>query len=123
MQSHLATSLERRQQGEQFRIIDPPSLPDKPLAPNHFRLSLVGFALGIGLGLGLAVVLELTDVRVRQEKDLEGLVPAPVLVGIPRLGTPEEDHHHLLTRWLEVGAAAVIALLLVAGNLYSFYKG
>ena len=27
MQSQLATSLEQRQQGEQFRILDPPSLP------------------------------------------------------------------------------------------------
>jgi polysaccharide chain length determinant protein (PEP-CTERM system associated) len=123
MQSQLATSLEQRQQGEQFRILDPPSLPGKPSAPNHFRLSLVGLALGLGLGLGLAVVLELTDVRVRQEKDLEGLVPARVLVCIPRLGTPEEDHLHLLTRWVEVGAAVVIALLVLVGNLYAFYKG
>ncbi len=29
MQSQLATNLEKRQQGEQFRIIDPPSLPDE----------------------------------------------------------------------------------------------
>src|SRR5207248_2375718 len=40
MQSQLATSLEQRQQGEQFRVLDPPSLPDKPSAPNHFRISL-----------------------------------------------------------------------------------
>jgi hypothetical protein len=35
-QSQLATKLQQRQQGEQFRIIDPPSLPDKPSSPNHF---------------------------------------------------------------------------------------
>src|SRR6266849_3730355 len=35
-QSQLATSLEQRQQGEQFRILDPPSLPVRPSAPNHF---------------------------------------------------------------------------------------
>ena len=28
-QSQLATSLAQRQQGEQFRVLDPPSLPDK----------------------------------------------------------------------------------------------
>jgi len=38
MQSQLATSLEQRQKGEQFRIVDPPSLPKKPSAPNHLRL-------------------------------------------------------------------------------------
>ncbi len=123
MQSQLATNLEQRQQGEQFRIIDPPSLPDKPSAPKRFRISLVGLALGLGLGMGLAAFLELTDVRVRQEKDLEGLVPARVLVGIPRLGTPQEDHARLLTSWTEIGAAVVMALLILVGNLYSFYRG
>jgi succinoglycan biosynthesis transport protein ExoP len=122
-QSRLATSLEQGQQGEQFRIIDPPSSPEKPSAPNHFQLSLFGFTLGIGLGLGLAVALELTDVRVQQEQDLEGIVTARVLVSIPRMGTPEENHRHMLIRSAEVGAAAVIVLLVLAGNLFAFYKG
>ena len=68
MQSQLATSLEHQQEGEQFRILDPPSLPGKPSAPNHLRFSLGGLLFGISLGLGLAAILERTDVRVRQEK-------------------------------------------------------
>ena len=32
-ESSLATNLQRQQQGAQFRIIDPPSLPDKPAFP------------------------------------------------------------------------------------------
>ena len=73
MQSQLATSLEQRQQGEQFRILDPPSLPIKPSSPNHLVVSLVGLIVGAALGMGLAVLLELTEVRVWQAKDLEGL--------------------------------------------------
>ncbi len=75
MQSQLATSLEQRQQGEQFRIIDPPSLPEKPSAPNRLLFSLGGLFAGALIGLGLAFGLDLLDVRVRQEKDLEGIVP------------------------------------------------
>jgi polysaccharide biosynthesis transport protein len=123
MQSQLATSLEHRQQGEQFRIIDPPSLPDKPSAPNHLLFSLGGLMVGSLLGLGLAFVLELTDVRVRQEKDLEGIVPVSVLVGIPRLSTPKETEMHAKKWWMEVGAATALAMLMVLGNLYALYKG
>jgi protein tyrosine kinase modulator len=123
MQSQLATSLEQHQQGEQFRIIDPPSLPDKPAAPNHFWISLGGLILGSAVGLLLAGFLELTDVRVWQEKDLEELVPARVLVGIPRLSTPKEDNSRLMVRWLEIGAAVAISVLITVGNLYAFYKG
>ena len=122
-QSQLATSLERRQQGEQFRIIDPPSLPDKPSSPNHLLVSLVGLALGVGIGLGLATLLELTNVRVWHEKDLEGLVPGRVLVGIPHLCTPGEDRRRAVFRWLELGAAVGMIIAIMAGNLYAFYKG
>src|SRR5579872_4511233 len=68
MQSQLATSLENTQQGEQFRIVDPPSLPVKPSAPNHLWFSLSGSIAGLMLGLGLAFLRELMDVRFQQEK-------------------------------------------------------
>jgi succinoglycan biosynthesis transport protein ExoP len=122
-QSLLATSLEKRQQGEQFRILDPPSLPEKPSAPNHLLVSLGGLVLGIIVGIVLSAVLELTDVRVRQEEDLEGLVPTRVLVGIPHLVTPGEDRTLVRRRWMEIGVAAGIVILILAGNLYALYKG
>ena len=122
-QSQLATSLGQQQQGQQFHIIDPPKLPDKPSAPNRFLISLVGLALGTVLGLGLATFLELTDVRFRQEKDLEGILPARMLVGIPRLSTPQEDHSRVIARYVECGAVAVVALLIFTGNLYTYYNG
>jgi polysaccharide biosynthesis transport protein len=123
MQSQLATSLEQRQQGEQFRIVDPASLPNKPSAPNHFRISFGGLVLGIVVGMALAAFLELTDVRVRQEKDLERFVPARVLVGIPRLSTPREDQIRLMTQRMELGAAVAMAILIAIGNLLALYKG
>ena len=123
MQSQLATSLEQRQQGEQFRIIDPPSLPEKPSAPNRLLFSLGGLFAGALIGLGLAFGLDLLDVRVRQEKDLEGIVPARVLVGIPRLRTPRENGLVVLRWWTELGAAMALVVLIVLGNLYAFYKG
>jgi succinoglycan biosynthesis transport protein ExoP len=123
MQSQLATSLEQRQQGEQFRIIDPPSLPEKPSAPNRLMFSLGGLIAGILLGLGLAFGLELMDVRVRHEQDLEGIVAVRVLVGIPRLSTQRENSLRALRWWTEVGAAMALAVVIVLGNLYAFYKG
>jgi len=122
-QSQLATSLEQRQQGEQFRIIDPPRLPNTPASPNHVLLSLGGLALGLAVGAGLTTLFELTDARVRGEEDLEGLVPARVLVGIPRISTPKEDYDRLRMRWIGRAVAVVVVVLIVAGNIYSFYKG
>jgi succinoglycan biosynthesis transport protein ExoP len=122
-QSQLATSLGQQQQGQQFHIIDPPKLPDKPSAPNRFLISVVGLGLGTLVGLGLATFLELTDVRFRQEKDLEGILPARMLVGIPRLSTPQEDRSRAVARYMEYGAVSVMALVIFTGNLYTYYNG
>ena len=122
-QSQLATSLEQRQQGQQFRIIDPSSLPYKPSAPNRALVSLGGLVLGLAVGAALAALLELTDARVRHEKDLQGLIPARVLVGIPRLNTPEEDARLVRRLWLDRAAVAAVLVFIVLGNAYSLYKG
>ena len=123
MQSQLATSLEHRQQGEQFRIIDPPSLPAKPSAPNRLAFSVGGLIAGFLFGFGLASILELIDIRVRQEKDLEGIVPVRILVGIPRLSTQRENVVRAMRWWTELGAVTAMIMLIVLGNLYAFYKG
>ncbi len=123
MQSQLATSLQHRQQGEQFRIVDPASLPDKPSAPNHFLVSVAGLVAGLALGLGLAALLELTNGSVWEEKDLEGVVPAPVLVGIPHLCTPDEELEQRKSTLMEVYAAAAIFTFTVVGNLYAYFRG
>jgi protein tyrosine kinase modulator len=123
MQSQLATSLEQRQQGEQFRVLDPASLPEKPSAPNHLLVSLGGWAAGLALGLALAALLELTNVRVWHEKDLEELVSAGVLVGIPRLSTPNEELWRSIVKRMEMCAVVAMICLMVAGNFYAFYKG
>ena len=39
-----------RQQGEHFRILDPPSLPVKPYSPNRLKLSVIGLFVGLVLG-------------------------------------------------------------------------
>ncbi len=121
-QSQLATNLEERQQGEQFRILDPPGLPTSPSAPNHLLISLAGLALGFAIGASLTAFLEITNVRVRQKKDLEEVVPLKVLVGIPHLDVPGEDHSRIVLRRMEISAGVVMAIVIVLGNLYAFYK-
>jgi uncharacterized protein involved in exopolysaccharide biosynthesis len=46
-ESSMATALEQRQQGEQFRVMDPPNLPDAPTFPNRIVFAGGGFAGGL----------------------------------------------------------------------------
>lgn len=107
-QSEMATSLEKQQQGEQFRVLDPPSLPAKPYFPDRFLLSLVGFGAGVGLALGVLMFFELSDARIYLQEDLQQLTSAPVLVGIPIVATPAEERRKNLRRLQEVGGASLL---------------
>jgi polysaccharide biosynthesis transport protein len=121
--SQLTSNLQQNQQGEQFTILGSASLPTKPSAPNHLLISLGGLGAGVVIGLVLAGLIEFTDVRVRKESDLEGIVSARVLVGIPKLSTELENRQRAMFRWVERGTVLAMLVLVVAGNIYSFLKG
>ncbi len=82
-QSEMATDLERRQQGEQFRVLDPPNLPETPTFPNRPMFAAGGFGGGIALGLMIALLLEFRDKAIRTEKDVQFYLELPTLMLMP----------------------------------------
>jgi polysaccharide chain length determinant protein (PEP-CTERM system associated) len=89
--SEMATDLERRQQGEQFRVLDPPSLPQKPTYPNRSVFGFGGFIGGLAFGLAIAFALEFQDTTLRTERDVERLLKLPALAMIPLLESPKSS--------------------------------
>jgi uncharacterized protein involved in exopolysaccharide biosynthesis len=83
--SAMAADLERKQQGEQFRVLDPANLPDKPSFPNRPLFAAGGLAGGLALGLGIAFLLEMKDSSLKTERDVEFTLHLPVLAMIPEL--------------------------------------
>lgn len=82
-QSSMANDLERSQQGEQFRVLDPANLPDQPSFPKMPFFAGGGFAGGLALGIGLTIMFEMQDTSLRSEHDVEMILHLPVLVSIP----------------------------------------
>ena len=77
--STMATDLERRQQGEQFRVMDEPNLPDAPSFPNVYIFSAGGLGLGLFIGLGIAAFKEYKDTSLRNERDVWAFTRLPTL--------------------------------------------
>ncbi len=86
-ESRLATNLEKQQGGQQFRLIDPPSLPSKPSSPHRPKMSLGGAVAGLAFGLALAFLMEMRDTSFYTEKDLTKHLAPPFVLGIPLLPT------------------------------------
>ena len=93
--SEMATDLERRQQGEQFRVLDPPSLPQKPTYPNRPVFGLGGFMGGLAFGLAIVFALEVQDTTLRTERDVERILKLPALAMIPLLDMPKDTNNQL----------------------------
>ncbi len=123
MQSNLATSLNRQQQGDQFRIIDPPSLPEKASFPDRFKFSLAGLGAGLALAFLFGVGTEFVDDRIRSEQDLIEAAPLPVLAEIPPLPTEGEIAAQRWKPWVAIAAAILIAIIIPTGIWYAYFWG
>ena len=80
--------MEKKQKGEQFRIIDYARLPEKPISPDIKKLFLISLALGLGLGGGLIFLLEFFNQVIRSEDQIETEIGLSILTSIPPLSQP-----------------------------------
>ncbi len=81
--SEMGAALQRKQEGEQFTVLDPANFPGKPSFPNRPLFAIGGLAGGLGLGIVLTLFLELQDTSIRTERDVEFALRLPVLAIVP----------------------------------------
>ena len=89
--SMLAGNLERRQIGEQFKLLDTASMPERPYNQLQ-RLGVMASGAGVGLVLGLLAValLEYRDRSFRSEEEVVKSLSVPVLALIPVMSSNGE---------------------------------
>jgi len=108
-ESQISANLERRQIGEQFKILDPARMPEKPASPDRARLYLIAALAAVAIGLGLAALAEFFDKSLRNEADVRAALNLMVLATVPvmRDSTP--------SRWrFRRAAVSVLAAVMTA---------
>jgi succinoglycan biosynthesis transport protein ExoP len=122
-ESAMATSMELLQQGERFRIIDPPSLPVKPDFPNRLKFCGIGLAVGLALGAGVVAGFEMLDDRLYSEKEIHDMIPAPVISEIPMIVNLCDEQHARKKIWLGWATVAIVVVSILAGSAFSYLRG
>ena len=123
MQSQMATNLEKRQEGTQFRVLDPPSLPEKPFSPDRFKFAMGGLAIGLGLGVIASILTELLYGRIYSERDLVEIAGTAVLAIVPPLPTTRELRARGRRRTMEFVFAGLMLLIIPAVTFLTYLKG
>jgi polysaccharide chain length determinant protein (PEP-CTERM system associated) len=115
--SKMAANLERRNIGEQFKVLDPARVPERPFSPNRLMIYLGGAGGGLLFGLLLTAFLEYRDSSLKYEADVTRLLELPVLALVPLMVAPEELQARRKRRMVFAGLAM---LILVGGSVAAF---
>lgn len=121
MQSQLSADLEKQQEGQQFRLVDPPNLPTVPTTPKRLKMALIGTLGGLGLGIAVAFLLELMDRSFHSEDELRQRLGVPLVISIPKLLTPEEESVRVLRKRLEWVLGSILAFGILVTEMYQFF--
>jgi uncharacterized protein involved in exopolysaccharide biosynthesis len=111
-QSKVAVQLERRQIGEQFRVLDPPRPPVRPTGISRLRVNTLGAGAGLLLGILLAAFLEFRDTTYRNGDEIFEVLKLPVVALVPYVVTATDK---ALARRRRLAASAAVAVLVTAG--------
>ncbi len=119
--AHLAESMEQRQKGEQFRILDPAVPPREALA-KRYRFIGVALLVSLMLAAGAVALAEQLDTSFHSMDDLRRFSLVPVLASIPPIAS-EADTARQHRRFRLGAVAAVLGLVLVVVTSYLVATG
>ncbi len=113
----LGESIEARNQGERFTVIEQASVPEEPESPNRVLIAAAGIIFGLMSGLGLIVLLELLNNKIRRPVELEKGLGIQAFSTVPYISTRRE----LLRRRLKMATAFAIVLLGIPAALWAIH--
>jgi len=78
-------NIQRAEQYNDLRVIDPARVPGGPTGPNRLRSIMLGMLLSLVAGVGLALLIEFLDNTVKSVEDVSRATQMPTLALIPTM--------------------------------------
>lgn len=120
VEATVAANMERRQKGEQFRVLESAVPPPEPASPNRRLLLALAFVFALALAAGIAVLQEASDTSVHDPRSLQERLRIPVLASVPAI-LLESDRMERRRRWLrEATAAGVVTATVLLASLVGY---
>ena len=121
-ESQMSANLEKRQIGEQFKILDPARMPERPASPDRPRLYLISMIAAIAVGFGAAALMEFFDRSLRSEADVRAALNLMVLATIPYMRESAAAARRRLRRNVAIAVVATMVLAVCATVAWTFLR-
>ncbi len=110
--ARMAENLERKQKGEQFRVLNTAQIPTRPVQPDRSKIVFFGIFLSIMFGIALGVLVEVSDHSIRGTVQAQNYFGIPILATIPTIVLDgERVRRAALQRSMIIAGTIVVGLL------------
>ncbi len=113
LEAQIAVNMEKKQKGEQFRVLDPARIPQSPVSPDMRKLFLMVMAAGVGIGGGLIFLLEFLNSSFKEPEEIEAFLNIPVIATFPTIVSEVEIRRNKKQRMFSF-AGVIVSLVLFA---------
>jgi polysaccharide chain length determinant protein (PEP-CTERM system associated) len=116
LEAMVQAQLERRQLGEQFRVLEAAFVAPEATSPNRLLIFVLGSIFAVAVGIGVGIMRESLDSSLHSARQLQTATSIPVLAAIPKI-LLEADLAALRRSRIKASLAAafVICFALVGG--------
>lgn len=119
-EASVQADLERRQLGEQFRVLEAAFEAPNPASPNRPIIVAIGLVFGLAAGAGLGVVMEAADSTVHTTRQLQSSFELPVLAAIPQIWLESDRLKARRSRIVAAFATVAVVVLVVIGGFANY---
>jgi hypothetical protein len=123
LQAQSTETLERKQKGSKFKIVDSARRPDKPFKPNFLKIFLAAVGLGLGLGFGSTLLLDFVDTSFKDSAEIEDYIGVPVICAVPHIAKDEESRRKKFIFTLSLTLFSLYGIALLAAIAFLWLKG
>lgn len=120
LEASVQADLERRQLGEQFRVLEAAFLAPEPTSPNRPVIVIIGIIFGLAMGAGIGIVLEAADASIHDARQLQASFNLPVLVAIPEIWLESDRMRQRRSRIKQAFAAVVLVAFALVGGAANY---
>jgi polysaccharide chain length determinant protein (PEP-CTERM system associated) len=114
--------LERRQLGEQFRVLEAAFRAPAPSAPNRLLIMILGVVFAMMIGAAVGMLFEALDTSPHDPRALQVRLALPVLASIPAIWLESDRLHQRRARMrTALATSAIVAFALTGGAANYFW--